>query len=218
MLFQRPSRPTPRERFRTRVTETKAPGTWTTSHVEVLDGSRVIAEYDRDYAMLSTFEPFRQGDRNFALISPHYTATSVLDLDSGQVMAGESPDASGFCPVGYYVPDWWDVHSGEKLPGETSWRADDEWPADGSFGFVWGCLWGDDSSWKVQYLDLSRIQDGELRREERFGYLRLATRPQVPATDFIRISSSEGKRRVEFVVEQEYDLDTGERSDLDPFD
>ena len=33
--------------------------------------------------MLGTFEPFRQGDRMFALVSPHYTATSVLDLHTG---------------------------------------------------------------------------------------------------------------------------------------
>jgi hypothetical protein len=34
---------------------------------------------------------------------------------------------------------------------------------------------GDDSSWKVQYLDLSRVQQGVVRRDERFGYLELAT-------------------------------------------
>jgi hypothetical protein len=41
------------------------------------------------------------------------------------------------------------------------------------FGFVSGCVWGDDSSWKVQYLDLSRAAEGILRREERFGYVEL---------------------------------------------
>lgn len=41
------------------------------------------------------------------------------------------------------------------------------------FGFVAGCIWGDDSSWKVQFLDLSRAADGILRRDERFGYIEL---------------------------------------------
>jgi hypothetical protein len=41
------------------------------------------------------------------------------------------------------------------------------------FGFVAGCIWGDDSSWKVQYLDLSRAAEGVLKREERFGHLEL---------------------------------------------
>lgn len=41
------------------------------------------------------------------------------------------------------------------------------------FGFVAGCIWGDDRSWKLQYLDLSQAAGGILRREERFGYLEL---------------------------------------------
>jgi hypothetical protein len=95
------------------------------------------------------------------------------------------------------------------------WTADDEWPA-GTFGFVWGCVWGDDSSWKVQYLDLSDIQQGQLRREERFGYLKLASRPDTPAKDFIRCWSFRGRTEVEFVILQTYDLDTGARTDIDP--
>ncbi|MGD0811448.1 MAG: hypothetical protein ABSA91_17335 [Acidimicrobiales bacterium] len=54
---------------------------------------------------MDTFEPFRIGDRNFALISPHYTATSVMDLATGEIIAGEQPSSGGFCPVGFYVPD-----------------------------------------------------------------------------------------------------------------
>lgn len=41
------------------------------------------------------------------------------------------------------------------------------------FGFVAGCVWGDDNSWKLQYLDLSRASEGVLQRDERFGYLEL---------------------------------------------
>lgn len=41
------------------------------------------------------------------------------------------------------------------------------------FGFVAGCVWGDDSSWKLQYLDLSRAAEGVLHRDDRFGYLEL---------------------------------------------
>jgi len=44
------------------------------------------------------------------------------------------------------------------------WSADDDqWPAAGDFGFVWG----DDSSWKVQYLDPSAVQDRAERRPGR---------------------------------------------------
>ena len=34
-------------------------------------------------------------------------------------------------------------------------------------------MWGDDNSWKVQYLDLSRAADGILERDDRFGYVEL---------------------------------------------
>ena len=99
-LWQPPAQPKPRDRFTTQVTTIKKPGSWESVHVDVLDGGAVIASYDRNYRMLQTFEPFRQGDRVFALISPHYTATAVLDLQTGQVIAAEEPDANGFCPVG----------------------------------------------------------------------------------------------------------------------
>lgn len=208
-LWQPPPLPKPRDRYTTRVTPSVTPGRWETSHVEVLDGETVIASYDRNYKMMQTFEPFRQGDRTFALISPDYTATAVLDLDSGDIVAAEEPDELGFCPAGFYVPDWWDLHDGTKLPGSMDWRRDDEWPS-GDFGFVWGCVWGDDSSWKVQYLDLSAVRHGVLRREERFGYLSLATNSKLVPQDFIRCSSSHGDRQVRFYVQRSYDLLTGD--------
>ena len=37
------------------------------------------------------------------------------------------------------------------------------------FGFVAGCIWGDDSSWKIEVLDLAGVIAGTLRREARFG-------------------------------------------------
>jgi hypothetical protein len=123
-LFEIPARPTPRERFTTRVEPRSEPGQWQTVHVGVLDGDEV----------------------------------------------------------------------------------------------VWGRLWGDDSSWKVQYLDLSEIRHGRIRREERFGYLRLATRPDVVGKAFIRLWSWAGKRKVEFAVQETYDLLTGEHIDEKPCD
>ena len=210
-LWQPPPQPKPRDRYTARVTTTSPPGKWTQVHVDVLDGETVIAGYDRNYSMLHTFEPFRQGDRDFALISAHYTATSVLDLRTGLVIAAEEPAGGGFCPVGFYVPDWWDLHDGKKLPGSMYWHPDDDqWPAAGDFGFVWGCVWGDDSSWKVQYLDLSTVQDGVIRRDDRFGYLKLATDTKLEPRDFIRCSSWQGERRVEFYIERGYDLTTGQ--------
>jgi hypothetical protein len=41
------------------------------------------------------------------------------------------------------------------------------------FGFVAGCHWGDDCSWKIQYLDLSEAHKGKIKRDDRFGYIEL---------------------------------------------
>jgi hypothetical protein len=170
--------------------------------------------------MLRTFEPIRQGDRDYALISPHYTATSIMDLVSGRIVAGEEPSPGGFCPVGFYVPEWWDIHEDTEqrgtLPGSKAWSSDYEWPT-GNFGFVWGCIWGDDSSWKVQYLDLSRVQEGVLTREERFGFVILDTGEREgqevwrDAREFIQLWSYQGERRVEFSTRQRtFDVLSGE--------
>lgn len=207
-LYELPSRPSPRDRFTTKVTETSPLKTWKKVHVEVYEQERKVGEYDRNYAMLQTFEPFRQGDRDYALISPDYTATSVMDLATGEIIAGEEPNSYGFCPVGFYVPDWWDVHDGHVLPGSLWWTPDHEWPT-GDFGFVWGCIWGDDSSWKVQHLDLSQVASGVLKRDDRFGYLRLATNPKLVPKDFVRLESWQGQRRVTFAIEDTFDLGDG---------
>jgi hypothetical protein len=136
-----------------------------------------------------------------------------MDLDSGEIIAGEESRSWGFCPVGFYVPDWWDVHGdGAVLPGSTRWSADYEWPM-GDFGFVWGCVWGDDSSWKVQYLDLSRVGAGELGRDDRFGYVRLATHPNLQAKDIIQVVHREGEPHVTFTINETFDLNEGARID-----
>jgi hypothetical protein len=216
-LYGVPTRPAPRDRYTTRVEVIKHPGAWDTVRVEVMDGERVVAEYRRDYRMLQTFEPFRQGDRMFALVSPHYTATSVLDLSSGEIVAAEEPRPNGFCPAGFYIPDWWNLHGDlTALPGSLDWKPPDhEWPA-GDFGFVFGCYWGDDWSWKVEHLDLRAVSAGIIRREERYGYVSLASSKTLSPRDCIRCLSIGGRRQVHFTMTQMYDLDSG--AVIHPFD
>jgi hypothetical protein len=87
--FEIPSQPKPRDKYAVKVTRTSPPGTWTTIRVDILrrdlgSGSlEKICSYDRRYSMIHTFEPFRQGDKEFALISRDYTSTDVLDLRTG---------------------------------------------------------------------------------------------------------------------------------------
>lgn len=229
--FEIPSRPKPRDRYVVKTTpKPNRPGTWNSTLIEVYrrtapDNLEQICTYERNYAMLHTFEPFRQGNREFALISRDYTRTAVLDLSSGEVIAEEpesDPPGSGFCPAGFYVPDWWDVNSADAVPGSHYWSRDNEWP-NGEFGFVWGCHWGDDNSWKVQYLDLRQVSQGLIVREERFGYVELAAygfespslmlergdSEQSNPPRFIHVQNEGGVVSVTFAVEMTFDLSTG---------
>lgn len=44
-----------------------------------------------------------------------------------------------------------------------------------------GCIWGDDSSWKIQYLDLSGLPERRFLRDDRFGYFELLDKEQIAA-------------------------------------
>lgn len=231
--FEVPEQPKPRDKFVVQCSrKPNQPGTWDSTQVEVYRragaaGLEELCSFERNYSMLQTFEPFRQKGREFALISQDYTKTAVLDLSSGRIVAEEKLESEpGFCPVGFYVPDWWDLHDGSVIPGSEHWNADCEWP-DGEFGFVWGCLWGDDTSWKVQYLDLGEVGRGSILRDERFGYVELATsgytspclKREAPSLEgsspppFIRVSRSGGATEVHFAVEMTFDLDSGQSKD-----
>lgn len=176
-----PPPPNIRDLFTVRLGEKQdtGPGTWQFQPVEVLDSvGGVNFTYIRKYPFFyATFEPFWQwtGDywHPYALISEDYVRTSVLDLARKKIVAEEEAKPWGFCPTEFFVPDWWDEHDGSVLPGHEYWdERRDSWPS-GQFGFVAGCLWGDDSSWKIQYLDLSKISEGVIGRDERFGYIEL---------------------------------------------
>lgn len=211
--FVIPPKPRPRELYAAQVSRVETPGKNTWDYLDVAvhyrDDTVPIAHYRRNYpAFNRTFEPFRQladPDRHYALISRHYTATAVLDLQSSTIVAEEKPASNGFCPVGFYVPDWWDVHDGSILPGSHFWNTERDETPRGDYGFVWGCVWGDDTSWKVQHLDLSDVAKGEIGRDDRYGYVELATISDDP-TDFIRVH----ERSIRFATWQDFKF-TGER-------
>lgn len=131
--------------------ETKQ-GCWDVLKVEILEDGNKIGEYPRNYHTLyKTFHPFEQHGKRYALYSTDYTATRVMSLPDCKDIGGEKRDNFGFCPTDYYVPE----------------------ESKGLFGLVAGCVWGDDSSWKIQYLDLRNISKGKLVRDDRFGYIEL---------------------------------------------
>lgn len=143
----------------------KGPGVMKSLHVGVFEASedaeRQVGEYTRNYHQLfRTFFHFRKNGEDYALYSPHYTATRIMKLPSCADIGGEEPHAFGFCPTDFYVP--WQPREDEFSTAE--------------FGFVAGCHWGEDSALKIEYLDLSAADSGVLKRDDRFGYLELPER------------------------------------------
>lgn len=155
--------------FVTTETIPTQPGCWdkllVSVHQEDDDGvDTIVGTYKRNYSCLyNTFHPFQKGDKWYALYSKDYQTTSVMELPSCKHLA-DGPEA--FCPVDFYVPQGRDLNMDGSLP-EYEKNA-------GTFGFVSGCIWGDDSGgWKAEFLDLSKIEEGVLVQDGRLGYFEL---------------------------------------------
>lgn len=127
------------------------------------DGTeKEIGSYTRNYSSFyKTFWPFKQKEKEYALISKHYTCFEVIELPSCKTVAMEKPHSWGFCPVEFYVPD------------EEKMRRERCEALDGQLGFVAGCVWGDDNGWKIRTIDLRRLEEGHIESMESFGYFKM---------------------------------------------
>lgn len=167
-------------------TKPSRPGCWNILDVEILNNSGLkIGSYERNYpSLFKTFYPFEQNGKWYALYSPDYTCTRIMSLPDCKDLGGEEPNGNGFCPTGYYVPKF-KTHNFTFEGKQDSYNIydfdeDDDCKENDdpnipyqytNFGFVCGCEWGDDSSWKIEYLDLSDATHGYLKRDNRFGYI-----------------------------------------------
>lgn len=233
-----------------------------------------IGEYKRNYSTLyRTFSATRKGDKYYALYSPDYTGTRVLEITPGvgiKDIGGEERDSSGFCPTELYIPtlrawaseddygiaphfkDWSRVldyfPSGSRIDGpfsksksrqklvypdgkpiraytgeisKHSNREEYKWvwgpERDREYGFiilppqhafVAGCHWGDDTSWKIQYIDVSRIDEGIIKRDDRFGYIELPTNLTLKEAIVMR-DYDEQPNRLRIAIEVDYHIDGG---------
>lgn len=179
--------------------------TWNSIRVgifRIVDGEETqVGEYLRNYTTLfKTFIHFRRGGQDLALYSPHYTCTRLLRLPECEDIGGEKPDGTGFCPVEYYVP----CEDDAAATTETGLYVE--------CGFVAGCVWGDDSSWKIQYLDLSQAGGGRLKRDERFGYIRLPAKTSLAGAISTHPYDPQPEgpcQRIAIAVEHEFEVETG---------
>jgi hypothetical protein len=196
-----------------------------------------IGEYIRNYPTLfDSFCHFVKNDKNYALYSTNYTATRVMELPSCKDIGGEEPNSWGFCPVDYFVPRYIELESifpdgkvmrhrvnepsAEVLHPTISGKIHTQ-PVSPllyySFGFVEGCVWGDDSSMKIQYLDLSNVENGIIKREERFGYIAkpdgLKLKQAVDMIDYLYDPDEENAYYVTIAIQKRFDLRTGKPVD-----
>lgn len=120
----------------------------------------IIHSYYRTYPCLfRTIDAFRYKNSDYIIFSDFTTALKIISVASKEII---EVSTSGFCPTEVFVPSQEDIThritGGQYLP----------------FMLVAGCLWGDDSSWKIQYLSLEDLSR-PLKLEEKFGYLELAS-------------------------------------------
>lgn len=135
---------------------------------------KLVGQYNRNYhSLMKTFYPFERNGKWYALYSKDYTATRVMSLPDCKDIGGEKPESNGFCPAEIYVPKIQRlIPMGEDKDGHTKYSKKLE-TAYVPFGLIAGCVWGDDSSWKVMCVDLRQIENGILKPDDRFGYVAL---------------------------------------------
>lgn len=206
------------------------PGCWDKFKIGVFrrneDGDELIGDYNRNYEFLDTFHWFTKDGKDYALYSKEYTATRIMELPSCKDLGGEEPEGHGFCPVEFYVPSYVDraiIDKDPKFDG-TKYRIYEPTiqeiaDKDGSkaltglvhdpYGFVAGCVWGDDTSWKIQHLDLSAADKGILKRDDRFGYIEL------PGHMILRdaIDMGDGECNIRIAHDDWFDPKTGKKSE-----
>jgi hypothetical protein len=178
------------------------PGTWDSTKVSIFRDENLIGEYIRNYSSSGpeTFYPFLIETQWYALYSASYTATRVMKLHDDRIedWCGEDSSAGGFCPVEFYIPKYnhycKTYAHGEKMESYDFYTVDCDVDSElefiseqkdptfvstqyCNFGFLSGCVWGDDSCWKLQYIDLSKIPEKILSITEKFGYWELPDGP-----------------------------------------
>lgn len=179
---------------------TNKPGQWDSNVVTVYqklseDAVPVsVGSYRRDYHSYveQTFCPFSTGDGTwYALYSHDYNTLSLARLTGGFTHLHSLDDQ--FCPVEIGVPFIYEVKNvdGEWRTEEVGWDAKEMQrqldkfsglSCEGNhrirhadFGFYSGCVWGDDSSWKLRFVDLRQVAEGKIVFDDKpLGYFPMA--------------------------------------------
>jgi hypothetical protein len=152
------------------------PGCWSTVNVRVFRDWTEIGSYERGYDsfIAETFCPFKSNGKWYALYSAEYTCTRVALLeDKFEDWCGEKPSSWGFCPIELWVPQYYEYQCESNQKSYKDFIFNDYEDTNESFmkeaagspilfapfGFISGCVWGDDSCWKLRFVDLRYLED-----------------------------------------------------------
>lgn len=145
---------------------------WNSTLCEIYKGEEKIGEYKRTYYAYSekTFYPFTFNGNDYALYSENYTQIQLMSLpDCKEIILKEDckKQMANFCPTELYVPicakikyedgriiQYWINNLDDKEDGEEYEYL--------HIASALGCVWGDDSSWKLMLIDLRKIEEGEI--------------------------------------------------------
>lgn len=190
------------------------------------------------------FQPFNINGKDYAIISTDYTTVSFITLPdcTPVVLTDESKEnLSDHCPVECWIPRYKEIrteYEAEMILGHPSGVKDFYVYFDDSeirepkdpesfelpihyhdFGFVAGCVWGDDSgNWKVNFLDLSGIEKGEVfytsEGKREWTYKQLPSNLTMKQAIKIDRWSADERYRIEWAVPEYYDLENGKLEKL----
>jgi hypothetical protein len=161
-------------------------GSWNYVKCEIYsknnDGSETrCGEYIRKYSSYAeeTFSPFTMNGKDYALYSSDYTTVRVMSLPDCIDIGGREKSSNGFCPVEIYIPRYTYIkdYEGERRDwvffenSTADVSGEEKYDRYAPFAIMIGCVWGDDSSWKYRFIDLSEADKGILKEDERFGYI-----------------------------------------------
>ncbi len=144
------------------------PGQWNSVLCEIYNSKdEKLGEYLRHYYSFafSTFFPFSSNGKDYALYSADYNTISVMNLPNCTPVELKPEcieQLNHFCPVEVYVPRFEDHDKYRSQIHSSDEKYEEGYSGFSTLAFVTGCVWGDDSSWKLNLLDLSNIENGEL--------------------------------------------------------
>lgn len=178
------------------VTQVKTgKGTWDVTecnvyfHPTIDDEWELIGSFNYGYHghIEDIFCPFIHHGKWYATYSTKYTALSIASLGKTfEHVWSDDGGSYGFCPVeaavpkiikrnivdhGPYIDVYWDINLdeyGDRHLYELM---------DSPVCFYSGCVWGDDSSWKLQLLNISRLHEGVITKEHVVGHFELPDQP-----------------------------------------